>query len=130
MERQSFTANVDTQQMRDDIRRLSLGRNDLTVDYPYLFTEDHLWLKPTGDGNFYCGVTPFWYTCHGSGYQLFDAMEVYHWIVSYPYGETLMDARDYGLYVDKLNESAEEWRKPTAQILKELADRPRFISNI
>ena len=121
---------IDIYAMKEDIKRLSMGRNDLTVMYPYLFTEDHLWLKPTGDGNFYCGVTPFWYTVHGSAYLLFDPMEVPHWVVSYPHGETLMDARDYGLYVDKLNESMEEWRKTPHQIISDMINRPRFISNI
>ena len=122
--------DVDVAQMREDIKRLSLGRNDVTVSYPYLFTEDHLWLRPKGDGTFFCGVTPFWYTFRGSGFQLFDAMQVPHWIVNYPVGETLMDERDYSIYVSKLVECREEWYKTPFEIIKDMHNRKRITYSI
>lgn len=121
---QPLLIDVDPVQMREDIRRLSLGRNDLTVTLPYMFTEDHLWLRPNGEGKFHCGVTSYWYITKGSAYQLFDPLQFPHWLVDYPVGETLMDARDYHIYCSKLDETKDEWYKPTRLILQEMVERP------
>ena len=116
----------------EELEKKSFNRMTFSCNSLRLYTEDHLWLYPTlnGDNTFYCGLTGMWYTIRGSGYQLFDSMSIYHWIVEFPYGETLMDDRGYIEYCDRLWESQEEWRKSSKQYFEELHNRKRFISNI
>ena len=120
------------QDMAKEIEKKSFNRVTFSCNDLRAYTEDHLWLYPTfrGDDTFYCGVTGMWYTLRGSGYQLFDTMEIYHWIISFPVGETLMDDRAYGAYCNKILEAQEEWQKSAYQYRYEQENRKRFISNI
>ena len=114
------------------LQEKSFNRMTFTCNDLRAYTEDHLWLYPTfrGDDTFYCGLTGMWYTLRGSGYQLFDTMSLYHWIISFPVGETLMDERAYVAYCEKILEAQEEWQKSAYQYRYEQENRKRFISNI
>ena len=127
-----FLQPFDQQTVSKEIERKSFNRVTFTCNDLRAYTEDHLWLYPTfrGDDTFYCGLTGMWYTVRGSGYQLFDTMEMPHWIISFPVGETLMDERAYVVYCNKLLEAEDEWKKSAYQYRYEQENRKRFISNI
>ena len=127
-----FLQPFDQQTVSKEIERKSFNRVTFSCNDLRAYTEDHLWLYPTfrGDDTFYCGLTGMWYTVRGSGYQLFDTMEMPHWIISFPVGETLMDERAYVVYCNKLLEVEDEWRKSAYQYRYEQENRKRFISNI